>query len=422
MVTSASFIITEKCNLACKYCFESKDRQCGKDMQPEVIERGIEWLFENAIASNKNSISIILFGGEPLLRPELCAELLEAGYQKQLKTGIKFNANLITNGTHMNTDIEYILLKYAAKLEGFTCQLSVDGNKEAHDLYRVYPSGKGSFDVIDKNFSTYKYIFKNRLSVHGCVNKNTLPLLFNSYKYFADTWGMKHIWFMPVHTEEWDESDVAEYDKQLGLIFDDMVAKKNMSIYAPIDKCLGGLGQHHEKTCGAGTSFLSITGNGDLYPCHNIYFNNPEHDQVCGNVFDGITNNDILKPYHEYTYKSLGCEGCENTKCYRCIADNYVHNGDITKQVGMPHRCAMSSVERKYQIKAREFAEKHFVPENLKDVNFKKQMISEQNKIINNQIEMGQSISLILQKLFKEEVEMSGIKSKGVDGRNSAEG
>lgn len=331
-------------------------------MSRETAEQGLSFLFRNAVRGGKDRVDILLFGGEPLLVPEIVEHILKTGYEMQKKYGVKFCANLITNATLLEESTELMLYRWASRLPSFTCQLSIDGTQESQDLYRVYPDGRGSFASVEKNVEAFLHIFGTKINLHGCVNKKTLPRLYENYRYFADVWKAPSIWFMPVHTEQWEESDVDEYDVQLGLIFRDLKKKGTMSLYSPIQKLLSvrpGCEKLGEKGCGAGNGFCTITGNGELYPCHNIYFNDPSHSTLCGNVWDGVTRPEVLKPFTQYTLETNGCAGCENTACYRCIADNWVYNGDITKQVGKPIRCKMSAVERKYQLQAREYADKN---------------------------------------------------------------
>jgi len=161
---------------------------------------------------------------------------------------------------------------------------------------------------------------------------------------------------MPVHTEEWQREDVALYDAQLAVIFDEMLRRGRIDTFSPIDRLLCGRDVHPEKTCGAGVDFCTINGKGEIFPCHSIYFNDDERATLLGDVYRGILYPERLKPFEEYSVADLGCSDCPNTKCYRCIADNLASNGSIVEQVGRPIRCAMSDVERKWQRKALEIA------------------------------------------------------------------
>ena len=364
--TSGSFIVTEKCTLKCAYCFENHDRVCSEDMTEEVAAAAVELLFEEAFRkpSNRN-VHIMLFGGEPLMRPDICDIILRKADELRKKTNIPVTASIITNGTIMNDEIELYIWRWKSMMP-FSIQVSLDGCKEAHDLYRVRADGTGSFDQIARNIPIFESF--GQYTLHGCLNKMTMPLLYKSYRYFVDVF--KHngaIWYMPVHSEEWDENDVKIYDEQFSMIYEhETNTLGTVSRYSPIDKLLGGKKDFHPcRNCGAGDSFISFSPNGDIYPCHNFAFSKevrPDlENPLVGNVLTvPFENQKVLDMFAEATNTKTGCADCPNTKCYRCYADNWTHNGSIFDQIGKGgYRCELSGVERKYQLKAVEWAQKH---------------------------------------------------------------
>ena len=344
-------------------CFECKERKTGPDMTVEVAEAAVDLLYKQAIlAPQTNGVNVTLFGGEPLIRPDICDAIIQRGIYHRDRTGIPFSAGIITNGTIMTNEIELMMFRWKSAIP-FSIQVSIDGTKEANDLYRVHANGASSFDEIAKNIPAFQRI-DPKLCLHGCLNKFTLPLLYESYRYFKDVFRHRgSIWFMPVHTEDWNEEDVAIYDEQLSLIYQfETKVLKNVTEYSPLNRLLSGKCEHAHFNCGAGTNYITFTGNGDIYPCHNIYFNehiHPEQDMCVGNIF-GIhpfRNKAALAPFENFTQEKAGCAGCENINCYRCIADNWVYNGDILLQVGKDTaRCDLSSVEKKWQERVVEWA------------------------------------------------------------------
>ena len=385
--TGASFIVTEACNLRCTYCFENCKIRSKESMSKEVIDAGMRMLFDNAIAeqqenerqisniysdntiepqkkdqiirdlrNRRSNVNIILFGGEPTLHIDKCDYIMEAGADLSSRYNIPFSANIITNTTLFNDKIEQFLIKWRDdRRVNFTVQLSIDGVKKVQDEYRVYENGKGSYDVVMKNLPKYRAIMGRMCTVHGCVNKNSLPYLYDNYMLFERTYPEAFKWWMPVHTEKWDAEDVKLYESELEKIFHYMITFKKFN-FSPIDKLTshGTFDCHPGHMCGAGTTFCSFTPEGDIYPCHNIYFTDPTHSEKIGTVFTGVTAPEKLKKYAETNAVTMGCGQCPNTKCYRCIADNFNYNKDINKQVGKPYRCAMSAVERKLQKKCRD--------------------------------------------------------------------
>ncbi len=353
--TAASFLVTENCNLACKYCYELGDHKNNK-MSYDVIHKGLEYLCNNAKVLNKdNKFHVMIFGGEPFLYPDIVEEICEYGYQLQQKNNIKFTATVITNGTQMNDHILYILTNYKNKI-GLTCQLSIDGIEEAHNLYRVTKSGEGSFKYIKNNIDKFKLAYTDKpwmLNMHGCINKKTLPFLYDSYVFFREKWEFNSIWFMPIHEEKWDTNDVVLYQKQLNKICDYIIDKCKetqsldiVSTYTPINKCLYPY-KKSMRPCGAGKTFVTVVSNGDIYPCHMFYFNNKPKEHIIGNVYSGIDeNNPTRKMFVDITEEDMTCDkSCKNTNCYRCMGSNWLNNGAPTKQIKGIY-CKMSNAEK----------------------------------------------------------------------------
>lgn len=358
--TSASFLVTENCNLACTYCFEKHN---AKSMTVEVAKKALEFLSDNAIKNGGREFHAMLFGGEPLLNIDLVDEIFHIGEKLAKQKGLRFSTSIITNATIMNKAV-YEVLEHHRDTSNLSVQLSVDGTEAIHDTYRVTKSGAGSFKLVEKNIPKFKELFEDcpsRLCIHGCVNKQSLPSLFESYSFFKYDWGFKNIWFLPVAEEQWDADDIEIYRDQNNKIYEDIVKTlnetkdiKDVYDYAPMDRCM--MTGRSKKPCGAGDSFVTITAEGELYPCHQIYFNDPNKETIIGNVFDGI-DEDARRLYVQYDSSFIDCpKDCENDHCYRCLASNYVHNGSIFSQIKGSY-CGLMSVDREFQVKLRKEVE-----------------------------------------------------------------
>lgn len=365
--TAASFLVTEDCNLRCKYCFEKHN---SSKMTKEVARKGLKFLCNNAIKNGGKHFSAMIFGGEPLLMPDIVEEILKHGTELARENNLNFSASMVTNATILTANVKRILntFKHEANL---SVQLSIDGIKKVHDRYRVTKNGKGSFDTIEKNVPEWKTLFADnmdRLSVHGCYNHDTLPYLYESYIFFREEWGIPRIWFMPIHSEKWDEDDLRIYEEQLNKIADYILGRckkegttNEIINYAPIDRCLRP-DAFPGAPCGAGKNFITITAKGELYPCHQIYFNDPEKITKIGTLETGI---DELKRklFASYDNGDLSCAkldpGCDAYHCYRCLGENWDQNGSILSVVDCGGvRCKMSKIERKIQVRVKGGAEK----------------------------------------------------------------
>lgn len=362
--TSASFLVTEDCNLACSYCFELDGRNKNK-MTKETARKGLEFLCNNAIKNGEREFHVMLFGGEPLLNLEVVKEIFKYGLELAEKNNLNFTTSMVTNATILTTEVKRILNAYKNRAN-LNVQLSVDGIKKIHDRYRVTKNGNGSFDTIEKNIPEWKALFADnidRLSVHGCSNRDTLPYLYENYIFFRENWGLERIWFMPIHSEIWVEKDLEIYEEQLNKIADYILGRckkednyQEVINYAPIDRCLS-LDVFPDAPCGAGKNFITVTATGEMFPCHQIYFNDPEETTKIGDLEFGIDEQKRSLFFH-YDNQDLSCtkleSDCDSYHCYRCIAENWQQNRSILSTVGCGDvRCKMSKIERQVQLKVR---------------------------------------------------------------------
>ena len=264
------------------------------------------------------------------------------------QTGYNCLIQIITNGTIINDDIIETLREY----DNVDIQLSVDGLQKDHDFYRVYKNGRGSFNTIEKNIPKFKQIFNeqtvSRLHLHGSLNKQTIRNMYEARKYFIEKWDIPGIWFMPIHDEAWDDEDVEIYREQLRLISADIMKRvietgdiSHVNAYAPLNRCLDNR-TRFGKPCGAGHSYITFTANGDIYPCHQFYFLDP-NTKIGENL---NIDEGKRKIYVAYDAQDMNCSkrNCTNYSCYRCIAENYSTQGTIFN-CEISKRCEMSTIE-----------------------------------------------------------------------------
>ena len=117
LVTSAYLILTENCNLRCKYCFEQNSRTVTSYMPESTALKVVDYLIGNALklkeaGRNQVKAGITFFGGEPCLCPELMEKVVEYGVAQANEKGVDFDFSIITNGTIYNDKLESFLEKW----------------------------------------------------------------------------------------------------------------------------------------------------------------------------------------------------------------------------------------------------------------------------------------------------------------------
>jgi len=130
------------CNLNCQYCYENKRKE-------EMTTRDIAAIcnFVEAKSSNVNTISILWFGGEPLLRVDIIETISKKVSALAKRKKINFKNSIITNGTLLNEKTRDRLAKIGIKY----VQITLDGPPEIHDKRKPFINGGATFKLILDN-------------------------------------------------------------------------------------------------------------------------------------------------------------------------------------------------------------------------------------------------------------------------------
>jgi len=284
-VPCPDFLTTGKCNKKCKYCFE-----------PEKIPDDIDSKLVKEYLSHNPCTSGMIFGGEPLMAIDKVCEILDAirnnpsVTKKRRDATLKKCRNLITNGTLIHKYID-IIKKY-----DLGAQISVDGCKEAHNLNRVYADGSGSWDDC---IEAIQLCIDNDIkwSVHGVVCKNTLPYIFESFKWFFNIYAdnvkdgikysvnhLQHNTFQVVFEDDYTDEDVDIIIEQFSLIADWIVTHEKLTENQKI-KLFDNWFLKTGGTCGVGTGLLALDADLNIFPCHRTVFGKAREETKLGNVF-----------------------------------------------------------------------------------------------------------------------------------------
>lgn len=133
---------TLDCNFRCVYCYEEHRKEY---MTDKVAQRIIKFL-ETEIPSAKLAL-LHWFGGEPLLAPNIVADITAQAFEIAKRAGVKLVPQMTTNG--------YLL--HSARLRNlfdagiFDYQITIDGSRNFHNKMRAAANGAGTYDVIINN-------------------------------------------------------------------------------------------------------------------------------------------------------------------------------------------------------------------------------------------------------------------------------
>ena len=354
--------VAHTCNLNCSYCFASQGRYQGDRalMSFEVGKRAMDFLIENS--GTRRNLEVDFFGGEPLMNFDVVKQTVAYARSKEKEYGKHFRFTITTNGMLLDDDaIDFI------NKEMYNVVLSIDGRKEVNDRMRVRADGTGSYDRIVRNFK--KLVEKRgdkEWYVRGTYTKYNLDFsedVFHLYEQGFDQISVEPVVEDPkveyAITEEDLDRICEEYDKLADRL---MELKKNGGFlnffHFMIDLEQGPCVIKRLRGCGSGNEYVSITPDGDIYPCHQFV----GHEEYCmGNIEEGTFNEEIKKEFAgAHVYSKPSCQKCW-AKFYcsgGCNANNYIYNGDIHKVHEMSCKIQRKRLESAILIKVCEMLEK----------------------------------------------------------------
>jgi uncharacterized protein len=157
-------LTTLQCNFACDYCIQGDHGDYNKNATKMSLEKAadlVRWVEGRLDVVQPSRFVLTLFGGEPLLNLPVCYFLAEELWKVTRARGVEMLINVITNGLLLTEEVVDRLTPYG--LNGI--KVTLDGDRDAHNLSRPLRGGQGTFDKIIANVR--KVSPKVRISIGG---------------------------------------------------------------------------------------------------------------------------------------------------------------------------------------------------------------------------------------------------------------
>ncbi|MEY8304658.1 thioether cross-link-forming SCIFF peptide maturase [Anaerosalibacter bizertensis] len=327
--------VAHDCNLRCKYCFASQGDFKGERllMPLEVGKKALEFIVNSS--GNRKNLEVDFFGGEPLMNFEVVKDLVAYGRELEKNHNKRFRFTITTNGVLLDEDkMEFI----NENMDNIV--LSLDGRKEVNDNMRTTVGGKGSYDIIVPKFIEMADKRGDKdYFVRGTFTSNNLDFTRDALEFY--NLGFKKISIEPVVTDPKEEYAIKEEHLDTILNEYEEFSKEYIKIkkmdkdftffHFMIDLNQGPCLIKRATGCGAGSEYMAVTPEGDLYPCHQFVGND---DFKLGDVFNGVINSDIREKFKQSNvFSKEECKTCwARFYCSGgCHANAYNTNKDITK-------------------------------------------------------------------------------------------
>lgn len=313
--------VAHDCNLKCKYCFAAQGNFHGEKtlMSLETGKKALRFLCENS--GNRKNLEVDFFGGEPLMNFEVVKELVRYGRVIEKEYNKHFRFTITTNGILLTDDkIDFI----NENMDNVV--LSLDGRKEINDAIRPTLNDKGSFDIIVPKFKKLiesrgdkDYYIRGTFTSYNKDFRKDLKEFYNQ--------GFKKVSIEPVVTDPEEpyairEEDLDEILKEYEEFSKDYIEirkydKDFLFFHYMIDLNQGPCVVKRLVGCGAGSEYVAITPEGEIYPCHQFV---GERDFILGTLDTGIINTDLRDKFK--------CANVINKKeCNSCFAKYYCSGG-----------------------------------------------------------------------------------------------
>lgn len=250
---------TQRCNLSCRHCgsdcFASAKDQ---DMPLDDFLRALDTI------PNTNNLTVVLTGGEPLLRPDIenvGREIKRRGY----------NWSMVSNGYFYTEELHIKLM--AAGMKALT--ISLDGIGETHNWMRGNPNS------YERALNAIAVAAKDKFldfDVVSCINRRSIGQLEEIFTTLSSLgvrrWRIFTI--IPIGRAI-QEPDLHLSNEEMVRLMDFIARKRRQKTPMEVTfSCEGYLGRYEEKVrpvryfCHAGINIASVLIDGRICACPNI--------------------------------------------------------------------------------------------------------------------------------------------------------
>jgi uncharacterized protein len=288
--------VTNKCNLACTYCYEYGedklvDTRYGKQpkfMSEETAEQSVEFLL--AESKQQKVAHLTFFGGETLLNFPVLRQTVAYARRRAAEEGKRIEFSLTTNATLLTPEVIGWL---AENQIGVT--ISIDGPKPVQDGLRVFHNGRGTYDVVLPKIKELLAVHRSRpIGARVTLTQKNLDVV-GIFRHLTEEIGFWEVGLAPVTTQEHRDYAITDESK------DDMLRQFEMLAHEWRDRAMRN--EHHGFSnvkdtleeihkgvskaygCGAGLGLMGVATDGDVALCHR-FAGSEEH--TIGSVTGGV--------------------------------------------------------------------------------------------------------------------------------------
>lgn len=288
---------TRGCNFGCIYCYEQDRPNVLMNEQPEKAI--VKFVCSN---SNLKRLSVVWYGGEPLLNFDSMVRLTKMF--KQLN--IEYSAKIVSNGYLLTKEKADLMKDLAIR----NIQITFDGSEEIHNQRRFLLGGQPTYRKIMDNLKYLLSINKEiTIDIRTNIDRRNKDDYNKFYQDFKSEINDKRVTMYPGFVSDLlssecvsPEFNISEGGYKAQFILD-IFDKYGIEIKSFLPK-------YRRHSCVASKYFAFVIGpEGELYKCWRMVGNQKE---AIGNVNDGSF--DMVK-FSKYL---IGADYTLDSKCLQC--------------------------------------------------------------------------------------------------------
>lgn len=333
--------VANECNLGCSYCFAAQGDYGAprRLMSEETARASVDFLLANS--GDHESVTLVFFGGEPLMNLSLIKKLVDYATEAGRKAGKRVEFTMTTNATYLTAEVIQFLSEHKIGVS-----VSIDGPKKYHDLRRFYKGGVGSYDMVEPRVRALLQNHKTRPVAARATLTHGVTAVQECFWHLREL-GFHEVGFAPVTSADRDDYALTGEElwavlgefRQLSELYIEKAARNEYLGFSNLSNILSELHAGIVKAypCGAGLGLLGVGAGGDLYLCHR-FLESAEHRM--GSVQEGL---DVHKQaeflQRAHLARKAPCQVCwvRHVCSGGCHHESYTRYGDLYH--GNPHYC-----------------------------------------------------------------------------------
>jgi uncharacterized protein len=293
-------------------------------MSDDTIGQLIEFI-KAKFTSDKKTLNIDFYGGEPLLSKGPIKYISEALQAFTRERGAEYAFTLVTNGSLFTRKVAEELAPVGLR----AIKVTLDGPAEIHNRYRPFRTGAGSFDVIVRNLKETCDIVK--IGIGGNFDSGNyekfIPLLDYLEKEGLTPDRVSQVKFSPVMKRPAGDTSPADYVDGCMSINEPWLFKADLLLREEVLRRGYPMPKLLPMPCQVEiTDTYVVNFDGAIYKCPTFI---GRRGYEIGNLKDGIT--DYREAYRLDIWKNEKCLECEYLPlCFGgCRYMAYIRDGNI---------------------------------------------------------------------------------------------